>query len=202
MKNTKEYWVLSVLSDAQEQLSWAGTKKDVNETINNAKKILVGKYIDIEDGFMVETTDKIPEDKKNCLYCYTSRDICNSHCSYGRNKDILTELFNAIDLLIRSNYSYLEVNDPIALEQAKTAINNLTKMDRRFEQKLRPKTKDGKLMFVIYEDDSKNSVRVLEKNGEYSSPIHQASSAFDFFEEETEWHPEVIEYLKNNRDRI
>lgn len=41
------WWAFSVLSDAQELIAM-GTTKEVSEKINDAKKILLGKY-DIEE---------------------------------------------------------------------------------------------------------------------------------------------------------
>ena len=53
MKWTKEMWVMSILSDAQELLS-IGDYAEADSTINKAKRVLMGKYKEIENGFMIE----------------------------------------------------------------------------------------------------------------------------------------------------
>jgi len=53
MKQTKEQWAFSILSDAQELLSM-GNYSYANAKINSAKRVLQGKYKEIEDGFMIE----------------------------------------------------------------------------------------------------------------------------------------------------
>ena len=63
---------------------------------------------------------------------------------------------------------------------------------------LAPRTKTGALMFVRYEEDTETQVRVLLKDGTYGTPIHIASSGFDFPDEEG-WHPEVIEHVRKVR---
>ena len=47
------FWAISILSDAQELLSM-GYYAEANNTINKAKKVLMGKFKEIEDGFMIE----------------------------------------------------------------------------------------------------------------------------------------------------
>ena len=52
MRMNKEMWAMSILSDAQELLNM-GYKKEVNDTINKAKKVLMGHYKEV-DGFSIE----------------------------------------------------------------------------------------------------------------------------------------------------
>lgn len=59
-RTSKEMWVMSALSDAQEQIN-LGLPKDAQETINNAKRILMGKYKEVDDGFSI----KILKGKRN-----------------------------------------------------------------------------------------------------------------------------------------
>jgi hypothetical protein len=46
-------WAFSILSDAQE-LIHMGMYAEANEKINDAKRALLGKYIELENGFMIQ----------------------------------------------------------------------------------------------------------------------------------------------------
>lgn len=46
-------WCFSILSDAQELIRM-GFKKEATEKINQAKKVLRGKYNVVEEGFAIE----------------------------------------------------------------------------------------------------------------------------------------------------
>lgn len=46
-------WAFSILSDAQE-LIHMGMYAEANEKINDAKRVLLGKYVELENGFMIQ----------------------------------------------------------------------------------------------------------------------------------------------------
>lgn len=64
MRMSKEFWAMSILSDAQFFLRCVATKdeltkiNEVNELINDAKRVLMGKYEEIEDGFEIRIKRK------------------------------------------------------------------------------------------------------------------------------------------------
>lgn len=46
-------WAMSILSDSQELIGM-GLYKEAEEKINNAKRVLMGKYEEIENGMMIQ----------------------------------------------------------------------------------------------------------------------------------------------------
>jgi len=47
-------WAFSILSDVQEMVDMGLDKSEIVEKINNVKRVLMGKYKEIDDGFMIE----------------------------------------------------------------------------------------------------------------------------------------------------
>lgn len=50
---SKDRWVMSILSDVQELIRM-GMYKEANEKVNSAKKVVLGRYKVVEDGFAIE----------------------------------------------------------------------------------------------------------------------------------------------------
>jgi hypothetical protein len=55
-KWTKDMWVMSILSDAQE-LIHLGMLKEAVDKINKAKRVNMGYYKEIDSGFMIEVIE-------------------------------------------------------------------------------------------------------------------------------------------------
>jgi len=51
--NSNEWWAFSILSDVQEMID-RNMLKEANEAINNAKRVLQGKYRFLDNGFTIE----------------------------------------------------------------------------------------------------------------------------------------------------
>lgn len=54
MKHKKEFWVMSILSDVQEMVDRFYPAHEINNKINDAKRVLMGKYVETDGGFSIQ----------------------------------------------------------------------------------------------------------------------------------------------------